>query len=81
MDSMRIIERFPHCKKNGLCRFNAHCKKNKSSRLSRLNLYCSYKVEALNGLPAGLNHPTKLVAILEAKTDICTRHLSWVDQQ
>ena len=67
MDLMRVTERFAHCKKNKLCKFNAPCRKDEPGRLSRLNAYYSYRAKPLNRSLAGLNHLAELEAILEAK--------------
>ena len=66
MDSMHVTERFAYCRKNRLCKFNTLCKNDRPNRLSRLNAYRRYRAKPLNGSPAGLNHPSKLVAMLEA---------------
>ena len=64
---MCVSKRFAYRRENRPCKFNIYRGKDEPSRLPRLNLYCSCRVKPLNGLPAGLNHPAELVAILEAK--------------
>ena len=60
MDLIFITERFAHCKKNRLCKFNVPGKKDEPGKLPRLNAYCSYRAKPLKGSPDGLNHLAKL---------------------